>query len=59
MEEKGEVTTLKRSLLGQSLPFGRGARQDHFTGSNFPKNVMVLHLRRDFSSCETAVERRE
>ena len=42
--EGNSLRTLNLSLLGHSLPLGRGALQAHLTGSNFPMNVMVLYF---------------
>jgi len=42
--EGNSLCTLNLSLLGHSLPLGRGALQAHLTGSNFPMNVMVLYF---------------
>ena len=42
--EGNSLRTLNLSLLGHSLPLGRGALQAHLTGSNFPMNVIVLYF---------------
>lgn len=42
---KMSYSTLYLSFLGHNVPFGSGARQDHFTGSNFPVNSITLVLK--------------
>ena len=43
--------TFSLSLRGQSLPFGRGARHVHLTGSNSPVKVLSRHFIRALYSC--------